>query len=368
LGGAIVNQATIQDAHLEAGSNISGGVLTGAITGTPGQPGIISSHIAAGAQLAYVVLDPLATLDPLAVLGEGTRFMSNSNITPGLTLTGVFSQMFESNTNAYSPNLAEDAVVGGNLLASINALPQLQGLGLQLAQQSNGYVVVAVGTSRVTMRPTLIRQTDGSYPVGINLLSDDSIIVVTADNGRMVTLQPTVQSPGALRSLLNSYGLTETLTARHIGNLNLILDAGTYVVTRPGLAAIPASAGMVANQIYAIPSGIPNISQFAWVFNSFGVLRQQALYTAPAYPVQLRNSLAGIPGAVVSIEENGAVSVKLGGLTYYGVFDLLVHPGSPANGQVQYLPAGDVNRDGMSDFKVVFPNGDAQIMYFLGAK
>jgi len=70
----------------------------------------------------------------------------------------------------------------------------------------------------------------------------------------------------------------------------------------------------------------------------------------------------------LDIHPNGTISITIDGETYQGRLNKPVQPGTPpADGQLQLTVIDDRNGDGTNDLEITYPNGDRQILSYLGA-
>ena len=68
-----------------------------------------------------------------------------------------------------------------------------------------------------------------------------------------------------------------------------------------------------------------------------------------------------------SIDEHGKLSVTFDGKTHYGMFSYVIEQGSANADQKLTLKAiPDANADGVDDFVVIYPNGQTQLLLYLG--
>ncbi|MEZ5671290.1 MAG: hypothetical protein R3E08_02490 [Thiotrichaceae bacterium] len=68
------------------------------------------------------------------------------------------------------------------------------------------------------------------------------------------------------------------------------------------------------------------------------------------------------------LENDGRLVLKLGSgdsqRTFYGTFDYVVTPGTaPQHGESLFYQIEDKNGDGIPDYRMVYPNGEGQLIF-----
>ncbi len=367
LSGTITNEGTLENVQLLSDTTINGGLLRGDITGFPASPAILNSTIAAGTRLSYVHIAVGSVVDPKAILGDGARFLSNSNIPPEMDLMTALPFIIEPISNRKSVHLLNDILVGGDtLLTAINKLPDLANNNLVLTQDTfTGNVYLAMGNDLFVLSPALVRQAPKDAAVGITLNTDGSVVFIT-ESRRWIEVQPSIQSPASFQDALTSFGLSH-FTAHADGNLTIDASDLAYFTARPDWQTQAGSPfdtlGLEAQPSPFIKGAVIFLLRFV---EKDGVTRrQQYFYPAAAHPLELRTVLAGIPGAsAVKFYNNGTVSVTINDITYTAAFDYLVQKG-PTSKVTQLLIVPDQNGDGSEDVRVVYANGDQQLLFLV---
>jgi hypothetical protein len=70
-----------------------------------------------------------------------------------------------------------------------------------------------------------------------------------------------------------------------------------------------------------------------------------------------------------SIDDHGKLSVTFDGKTHYGMFSFVLEQGTANTEQKLTLKAiSDANADGVDDFVVIYPNGQTQLLLYLGSQ
>ncbi|BAP54557.1 conserved repeat protein [Thioploca ingrica] len=366
LSKTITNEGIIENVQLLSGTTINGGILRGTITGFPTDLAMINARIAAGTQLSYVIIGSNSQVDPQVKLGEGVTFKSSANIPEGIDLTSLFPFIIEPITQSKAVNLAMDVVAGEGLtlLAAINAIPELRENDLTFSQSlTTGYLSLSLADGeQMILIPLRISQLAATTPPQMTEHSDGSVTFVV-QGGRLILAYPAPQSPTDLQTVLENLGLNQ-VQAEADGNLTIF--AQNQFQTRPDLHTQQISP-LLPLGLEATPSPlVQGSSLFVLRFvDTENKHRQQFFYPTPAHQEELYLALQGFPGAsAVEFYNTGKVSVKIGARTYSGVFDYPVKTGN-ANTVTQLLPVPDKNGDGSEDIRVLYANGDQQLVYLL---
>ncbi len=366
LSKTITNEGIIENVQLLSGTTINGGILRGTITGFPTDPAIINAQIAANAQLSHVIIGSNSQVDPQVKLGEGVAFKSSANIPEGIDLTSLFPFIIEPITQSKAINLAMDVVAGEGLtlLAAINTIPELRENDLTFSQSlTTGYLSLSLADAeQMILIPLRISQMAATTPPQMTTYSDGSVTFVV-QGGRLILAYPAPQSPTDLQTVLENLGLNQ-VKAEADGNLTIF--AQNHFQTRPDLHTQQISP-LLPLGLEATPSPlVQGLSLFVLRFvDTENKRRQQFFYPTPAHQEELYLALQGFPGAsVVEFYNTGKVSVKIGARTYSGVFDYQVKTGN-TNTVTQLLPVPDKNGDGSEDIRVIYANGDQQLVYLL---
>jgi uncharacterized repeat protein (TIGR01451 family) len=366
LSKTITNEGIIENVQLLSGTTINGGILRGTITGFPTDPAMLNARIAAGTQLSHVIIGSNSQVDPQVKLGEGVTFKSSANIPEGIDLTSLFPVIIEPFTQSKAVNLAMDVVAGEGLtlLAAINAIPELRENDLTFSQSlTTGYLSLSLADGeQMILIPLRISQIAATTSPQMTEHSDGSVTFVV-QGGRFILAYPAPQTPTDLQTVLENLGLNQ-VQAEADGNLTIF--AQNHFQTRPDLHTQPISP-LLPLGLETVPSPlVQGLSLFVLRFvDAENKRRQQFFYPTPAHQEELYLALQGFPGAsAVEFYNTGKVSVKIGARTYSGVFDYPVKTGD-MNTVTQLLPVPDKNGDGSEDIRVLYANGDQQLVYLL---
>jgi len=364
LSKTITNEGIIDTAQLLSNTVINGGTVQGKITGFPTAPAMLNVTIAPNTQLSYVTLGAGSQLDASVTLGAGVRFASAGNIPAGINLTPTLPIIIEPITQSQAINLTTDIVIDGHLLNAINAIPLLQDNGLVFTQSlETGVIFLAVAEEHTVLLPVTVTQAAPGATPDITLHSDGSATFTVA-GGRQIFAQPAIQAPAALQTALETLGFNQLMVGTD-GNLT-IAAGNTQFKARPDLHS-QASSPLLALGLETVPSPqLQGLSEIILRFvDSNEKWRQQTLYPVSVNAQEVGSLLQGFPGATaVTFYNNGKVSVKIGGRTYSGVFDYSVQLGSPGT-VTQMIPMTDSNGDGSDDIRIVYANGEQQMLYIM---
>lgn len=367
LSGTITNDGIINNTQLLSNTVINGGLLQGDIAGFPNAPATLNARIEAGTHLSNVLIAVGSVVDPKAILGEGVRFLANTTIPPGINLMTALPAIVEPISQRHTVSLLSDVLVAGDsLLAAINALPDLKTNNLAFVQDPNtGNLTLVMGDELFVLVPVSVVQAATDAVPGVAINTDGSVLFTTATQ-RLVQVQPSLEDPEAFQSALGSLGLKQ-FTARPDGNLTIAATDQRYYMARPDwqtqLTSLLAPIGFDTQSSPLVKSVPVFLLRFAHADGTNR--RQQFIYSAAAHQQELQTMLQGIPGITwVHFYNNGTVSAKIGERTYTAVFDYQVDKG-PVSKVTQLLTIPDYNGDGSEDIRVVYANGDQQILYMV---
>ncbi len=367
LTGSISNSGLITGTvTLGPGTLIGGGTLSGDIRGNPGSPALLQNvTILANTHLEHVIITWGTILSPDAVIGAGVRFESPTLIPPGLDLTGALSPFRWAGSDAVTVvNLGTD-VLRIPVRDILNALRQLPGQG-NVELGAGGEVVTSAQSSRGMLLPVRVRQAAAGTAPGTYTDGDGNLLFVT-EEGREVLVYPVLLADASLDSELASRGMS--FAYDELGRVRVAPpQAGSYLVGRAGLVAVPAFHG-VAPGLYAYPLEAPaGVSGYSLIFrDEDGTLMEQELVPAPANWSSLKTALGAIPGVGdVALDAEGVITVEFSGRSIRGRTAYQVLTGSIAGlptlgASLQW--AGDLNGDGVGDYRIFYPSGDVQVLF-----
>ena len=97
-------------------------------------------------------------------------------------------------------------------------------------------------------------------------------------------------------------------------------------------------------------------------------MKQQSLHPVPADWLSLKTELQNISGGgQVSINEVGVITVNIAGATIQVIADYTVTAAQAGDnsGELEIIEVGDVNADGIADYRMTLPDGRTQLLYQL---
>ncbi len=366
LSGTITNNGIIDGAQLLSETVINGGVIRGQIIGFPDKPATIVAQIEAGTRLSNVIIGVGSVVNPNIVLGENVKFANALAIPTGLNLTAAYPILSNPTLSSTAIDLNQDVIVNGkNLLQEINALPELSNNGLAYTQTANGTLILITGSEHIVLTPIRVTQAQPEQSPSIEQHPDGSVSFIT-ESRREILAQPAVEDATALQTELQKLGLN-TMQMDAEGTLKMPVSSQMYYVARADKITNVASAFEPLGLLFTASPWLKNNQLAALHFvETEGILRrQQILYPTAAHPTELWQALRGIPGAsAVTFNNNGTITVKVNRQTYTAVFDYQVQQGA-ANHVPQMLFIADQNGDGTEDIRMIYTNGDRQIIYLV---
>lgn len=393
LTGNIQNQGVIQNVTLGQGAQVSGGRVSGEVVGNSNQPAHLNNTtISSGARLENVVIGGDTTLEPGVELGPNVKFDVDANIPAGLDLTGALTKvdwqggeqlsLVDLNDDVIDPDSEPDA---RSLIQSIQLLNDLTELDASVSQQSgSGELLVVTESTRSAVLPVQVHMANPDDEEGTFINEDGDVVLVTA-NRRVIITYPALQGSEVFDDFAASLGLQLAYGDR----ANLILGPPTdntaplsdgtrsisaatqmltYFSARPDVIAarVNDSSG-VGVKTQFVP-GLKNVTAFSVVFESGqGHLMEQKLHPVPAnWPLMKSSLLNEFEFDEVRIRTDGVISVRAGDQQlqarsgYEVSRDAL---GAAESDKVVFKPAGDLNGDGSTDFMMIYPNGDRQVLW-----
>lgn len=399
LGGTIINDGVLQNVALLAGSKVTAGpfetgVLKGRVRGDPeNRPLIEHQTLAAEAVLSQLILGAGVNLDPTVILKEGVCFQNNSAIPAGIGLEGILGYLQAQTFGNQAVKLTQDVLclpaVDG-IVGAINGLPDFYNNRFVITQNPRqGFLELDVAALRYAVLPLQARQswlkqsaeqTGADEPLGL-VIAGGEVIFIT-HTGREIHSVAIVQAPLLLRSELNRLGLN-TLTLQANGNLQVPKNGETYFSARASLfsevLAVSLPVGINTTDLVPPPSkrlswlpenrenwilGIPAV--YLVFTQDDGILRQQFIYPSPADP----QALGTLGEAKEPTDVDGRVFILRSDKSpCVGILDYAVTPTHDPiiRDAVQCLDIEDVNGDGLTDYRLLYPNGDQQILYRLAS-
>jgi hypothetical protein len=382
LGGRIENEGFIRNVTLLANTNLTGGaeggILEGNIKGEPNSPAYLSYvEITADSTLADVIIGTGTTVNIGVVLEKGVLFENNSLIPYLADLNSLLGNISTPILELDAINLTRDVLLNSSrdgIIGALNGLPELTNLNLALAftqNPDNGYLMLDFTPLHYRVLPVQVQQVWGKQTiefkaVGISANPNGEISFIT-HTGRKIITMPVVQNPQALNDALNIFGLNEKMTMQPNGNLKIPANDGYYMI-RPDLSSVDVAKNTLLGIKSTNSSWLDNHVVVFMVFEeSADNLRQQRFYPAAADPEVLYGT-SEIDQSQTTLYLDGRAYLFTGkGATeklYKGLLDYLVTPGTPSfTKKLQILDIEDINGDYANDYRIIYPNGDNQIMY-----
>ncbi len=418
LGGKIelasdntINQAKLRDVTLLANTNIIGtdfnGEISGNIVGDEEAPAVINNvTIAANTTLSHVIIGKFTSIDNELILqndtwvssiqlDKGVLFKDNSSIPYMVNLSNVLGRIYTPDLELDAIDLNHDILFNGEkILNYINGLHVFTSLGVELWQNpDNGYLTVNVDDKYYKVLPTQARHIWGNIentqliPIGTTVDPSGQVTFITHTGREIITI-PVIHEAQALQDGLLELGLSN-VTMLANGNLK-ILFGQDYYMARPNLFSteapinIPLGVGATnlpwlenLNEVFLIFDTIDTTEQPIALFEvndkiqSKLIRQQQFIYPSAAEPDILYALAAERENpdddCQTKLYNDGRVSMCVGvsqnKQIYKGVLDYLVKSGTKISDTLQIVEINDVNDDGLQDYRLIYPNGDQQIMY-----
>lgn len=393
LTGNIQNQGEIQNVTLGQGAQVSGGRVGGEIIGNSNQPAHLkNTTISAGARLENVVIGGDTILEPGVTLGPNVKFEADAILPAGLDLTGALTKvdwqggeqlnLVDLDDDVIDPDSAPGA---RSLIQSIQLLNDLTEMDASVSQNgSSGELLVVTESTRSVVLPVQVHMANPDDEEGTFINEDGDIVLVTA-NRRVVISYPALQGSEVFADFVASLGLqldyddranlilapqtdnTSGLSdgTRHISAASEVL---TYFSARPDVTAARASEPSSVGVKTHSASGLRNVPVFSVVFESEqGELMEQMLHPVPVdWPLMKSSLLNEFGFDEVRIRTDGVISVSQGDQQLQARSGYEVNRDAlqaSESDKVVFKPAGDLNGDGSTDFMMIYPNGDRQVLW-----
>lgn len=243
-------------------------------------------------------------------------------------------------------------------LAELRAIPELANAGMEISQTDAGLLLLRDGNVTRLLQPAGETQIGDGATASMIRLAQGGIQFTTA-SGKVITTWPALQGADALNQTLATLASAVLITSTEAGNLLLDLDASQYTL-RPATDAYPTSQ---TPGLYSVATASGPGIEFRQVFlDDQGQAREQALYPAPLYADQLQAFLTNLSGGQATFGDNGELTAN--GPALRGQFGYFVEA-LPPSGGLSLQAIADQNQDGHADYRVVYPDGKAQILYTL---
>ena len=381
LAGQIENEGEVQNVTLLANTYLTGGTERGIVQGNikgkdpENLPIINYVEITADSTLTNVVIGRNSIVNSGVVLKQNVWFEGNSVIPYMTDLNTVLGNVSTPYLEMDAINVTRDVLLSSGkngIVGAINGLLEFTSLALALEQNpENGYLVLDVTPFHYRVLPVQVRQIWGKQtienkpltPMGIKANPNGEVTFIT-HTGREVTTLPVVQNPQALREALAIFGLNQ-VSMQSNGNLKIPIHSGRYYMVRPDLLSMDKPTHKLVGIKGTNSSWLSNLVEVFLVFEEdTGNVRQQLIYPAAANPQALYDVQSGTDESQTVLYLDGRAHVFTDKDVYKGLFDYLVVPGSPPFAmKLQVLDIEDINADGLTDYRIIYPNGDNQVMY-----
>jgi len=367
IAGKVESKGMVRDVSLQPGAQLIGGMVRGTVTGVENaaNPARLIDVRISSATLQHVVIDAQSTLEDDVVLGAGVLFESNVTI-PSVDLAqslGTMTPPFPTASPFYAINLTQDVLfnsISGGIVTAINELYELSSWGMKLQQNPlTGYLEATVGNYYYAVMPTEVRQVlrqllKGELQAGVTVAADGSVTFIT-HTGRWVRTIPVLHDALAFLIGLQGFGLNNFVVLPSGSFRVPVPETGIYYSARPSIFAMhTASRSGIGLDVLRMPIVVNYGEANLW---------QQSLYPASAQP----EAIYGL-SKEATLENDGRLVLKLGSgdsqRTFYGTFDYVVTPGiAPQNGESLFYQIEDVNGDDIPDYRIVYPNGEGQLIF-----
>ncbi|EIJ40996.1 Calx-beta domain-containing protein [Beggiatoa alba B18LD] len=379
----------VTNLYLNNYTNVTGGFIQGSTIGIGEYPATLTSvRILTDSYVQNVIIEGNTIIDTEVSMGNQVRFRLNGNIPP-IDLSNLLGYTPSMVLGRFAINLYTDVLVNsvrGGVLSALNGLYDLTEKDWLITQDSeSGYIAFTSDNKRYNLLPTRVRQAlEGQIINDIDLgliIREDNRFLVTTHTGREVTAHPVIQDTTGLEQVLNTLVLpVSSMQMNDEGNvkLNLVnqINGITYFSIRADICSSPTSRSTspelgfdtlpISANLYCLSTdenmnvSVKNALVAYLVFNN-GQSRQY-LYPAAADAAALRALSQD-----TLLYKNGMALIHMGEgasrKTYKGWLTYAITQGTNLNGHVEIFDVDDMNQDGLSDYLIVYPNGDGQLMY-----
>jgi len=376
IRGHVENSGTLIDAHFGTGSETIGGDLEGSVIGNPDSPAHIkAARVKSDSQLMHIVIDPETLVEPNVALGEGTRFQSNENIPASIELTDALPKVTISESLGgpqQLPNLNEDVLLGEqvSLLGAMRGLPDYESTAITLVQNPNsGNLEVEVDTHTFVVHPLSVRQAAADKLSGTDITAIGDI-EITTENGRQIIFRSALEQPSAFIDALKALGLNvqgvegDTVYITSDTQNRNITGEPIYSVRpyhRTEAVSQEAELGLFSTS-HPILNGL---EQITLVYEKEGERRAQLLTPTALDRMALKHYMENdLEFTDVQLELNGIIAFNYSETRVQVLMDYRAVVGAPpVDGKMTVISAGDLNRDGLGDYEVIYANGRRQYLY-----
>lgn len=374
IKGDVENEGVLIDITLSEGATVTGGIIRGSVNGSLEKPAVLKGvTIESGTILNNVIIGNGSIVADDVILGENVKFTENTVI-PALNLdklTGRITppEVVQGFFSIFAVNLRTDVITNpaiDGILGSINGLQEFIDYGVAMQQEPNyGMLVLKYNGIVYPLLPVKLSQIlpnqlrDSKPYVGLHVEHNGDVEFIT-HTGRRITTVPVVYAPEQFLSALNSLGLGQAVMDI-TGNIYISATETEYLSTRASLLSLQATDAepgiKYINRVY-----LPNTTKMQFTYtDSKGILRQQIIYPASVDNTALQALTAQVDiymdGRVEA--KNAAGQIEYKGLLSYNIYQAVAEPSDTIS--IQEIE--DVNVDGLLDYRLIYPNGDAQVLY-----
>ncbi|HEY0961726.1 MAG TPA: hypothetical protein VGE69_05150 [Pseudomonadales bacterium] len=353
---------TRMDMTLAPGVTVQGGVLGGTIQGDAAQPGTLRNvTLLDGSTLRNVVIGEGVRAGANVRLLQNVRFESEAAVPPGLVLDAVIGYLPGSGSaDGGFPGIVDldgSVVAGGpSLLDEIRATLQASGRNGSVSYDGSGQLVYADGEVRLafqTMRVESANAAHPAYKTGF-FVDTRSTRHVATSAGRHIYLRPSVEDIAPLALALLSRDLYVSFDMYGVYMANRAQGRPSPVVAlMPDPASRPARAGLSAGFHLLPHPQYPGHSFYLHVYARRGALREQAFYPTAAMPSIVEALVDFTTPDDLKLLPAGGVELRFGGRWLKLMPALGVTPTTIVG--IGFRAAGDVNGDGLQDYRMVYP-------------
>ncbi|MCV6636441.1 Calx-beta domain-containing protein [Candidatus Albibeggiatoa sp. nov. NOAA] len=374
LAGDIESEGVLEEVVLTAGTTITGGTIRGSVVGHPKQPAVLKNiTIESGTRLDNVIIGRGSVVADDVILGDNVQFTDNTTI-PALNLGRLTGRIMPPETaqtffNVFAINLLTDVITNpsiNGILGSINGLQEFIEYGVAMQQDTTyGMLVLQIDTFVYPLLPVQLSQAlpnqlrDNKPYVGLHVEHNAEVAFIT-HTGRHVVAVPVVYAPEQFLSALTTLGLGQAVMDAS-GNIRIEATDTEYLSARASLLSPAVSEGEVGIQ-YVNSAYLPNLTEMLLTYTDRdNVLRQQAIYPAPvdnaALSTLTNNVAIYMDGRVVA--KNAQGQIEYNGLLGYNIYQSVAE----VSDSIQIQEIEDANLDGLLDYRLTYPNGDAQVLF-----
>jgi len=249
---------------------------------------------------------------------------------------------------------------------------------LQLYQSGEGNIVTASDSARSYQFNPLNEQKSTTKVTGI-FTTEDGHIQLVLEGGIIVNLMTDLQEEDAFTYILERMGFkmeqdnkSIIQSGEHSHGLIRVSAKDTttdsnqaWYAIRPAYASTKVEFSESHFGLSTVPAeGIKNLSLYRHIFYEDKLL-EQILYPMAANWDVLKQYLNSQPNLTTqaNINEKGDVVVGYNHVSYKFKMDYRIEKTATETGRTSLINISDMNGDGTDDWKVIYPNGQTQIMY-----